>query len=315
MNSAFRPIEYLVSRFNSLYAEIYNIVILHMTTAWYRVVLLRIDEDENDQSSLLKCKSSNGIKRPHVMLDVGIGTAGALLRCCDIMNERNKSTTVSKQRPLSIVGIDYDRAYVSAAKEAIDQALLMGKLLRQHSNYNTRDSMNNPGKNDLRLPINVFFNSVYDVQSLQDLAGRFGTFELCEKQTVDSKPMYRNYFDSVYFSGSLSLMPDPLDALLSSASVVKPSGYVYVTQTYQHKIDGYFGSLLNSIIVFIKPMVKFLTTIDFGRLVMEDEILTKVFSKVDELELVEHRLISGSINNYFQGAYLTVLRKKTQHVT
>ena len=42
-------------------------------------------------------------------------------------------------------------------------------------------------------------------------------------------------FDASYFSGSLSLMPDPPAALRAAAAVTKPGGYIYVTQTFQRR--------------------------------------------------------------------------------
>lgn len=42
-------------------------------------------------------------------------------------------------------------------------------------------------------------------------------------------------FDAAYFSGSLTLMPDPPAALRAAASMLKESGRVYVTQTFQNR--------------------------------------------------------------------------------
>ena len=104
-------------------------------------------------------------------------------------------------------------------------------------------------------------------------------------------------FDAIYFSGSISLLPDPVAALNSVARVLKPNGVVYVTQTFQH-ISPPFLSLA-------KPAIKYLTTIDFGALLYNDEILD-IYDQ-SELQLVSHTRIPGSVNNMFQSAYLTVL--------
>lgn len=69
-------------------AQVYDTIIVHMTKLWYQVVLERIDKDT-------------------AVLDLGIGTATALLR--------NKETV--KNKNLTIVGVDYDQAYINAANK------------------------------------------------------------------------------------------------------------------------------------------------------------------------------------------------------
>ena len=71
-----------------------------------------------------------------------------------------------------------------------------------------------------------------------------------------------NKFDSAYFSGSFSLMPDPVNALHVTASMLKPNGLIYITQTFQKKSTPFLAT--------IKPLLKYLTTIDFGNLIYEE---------------------------------------------
>lgn len=109
-------------------------------------------------------------------------------------------------------------------------------------------------------------------------------------------------FDAVYFSGSISLMPDPAGALLAVSQVLKPGGSVFVTQTFQtHALPG---------MRLMKPLVKYATTIDFGELVMQKEILLVYATVNSTLELVKHEKIAGSVDNIFQAAYLSELRLK-----
>ncbi len=54
-------------------------------------------------------------------------------------------------------------------------------------------------------------------------------------------------FDAVYFSGSISLIPTPHKALQQAASLLKPGGVVYVTQTFQRKSF--------PMLAFIKPLL------------------------------------------------------------
>ena len=70
--------------------KIYDVVILNMTEVWYRAVLSRLDDGT-------------------ALLDVGIGTGGALCRCADLVRAKN----------LKIIGLDYDAAYVDAAKQNV----------------------------------------------------------------------------------------------------------------------------------------------------------------------------------------------------
>jgi hypothetical protein len=104
-----------------------------------------------------------------------------------------------------------------------------------------------------------------------------------------------------YFSGSIALLPDPAAALRGACKVLKKGGAVYVTQTFQHLS---FPGLS-----VIKPCVKYITTIDFGELVMEKDILRVYASVAEELELVRHEKIEGSVDNALQKAYVSVLRK------
>ncbi|GMH63113.1 hypothetical protein TL16_g03630 [Triparma laevis f. inornata] len=105
-------------------------------------------------------------------------------------------------------------------------------------------------------------------------------------------------FDAAYFSGSISLLPDPVSALHSAAEFVKPSGHIYITQTYQKR--GFPG------LAQFKRNLKFITTVDFGELTWEKDIM-KVF-KESGYEIVSHNVIEGSVDNPMQSAYLTVLK-------
>ena len=127
-------------------ADIYDMIAVHMTTKWYKAVLNRIDRDSN-------------------ILDVGIGTATALLNNIDIVKSKN----------LNIIGIDYDSKYIDKAKQSI-----------------TKNGSNNN--------INVYCKSIYDVDDIRKTLEKDGNL----------KP-----FNVAYFSGSFTLLPDPIEALNS----------------------------------------------------------------------------------------------------
>eukprot|EP00980_Cylindrotheca_fusiformis_P005106 scaffold1083_cov114-Cylindrotheca_fusiformis.AAC.10 len=193
-----------------------------MTTRWYAAVLQRLPKHSR-------------------VLDVGIGTAGALINCSELVKERD----------LKIVGIDYDAAYVTQATRAVKKAGL-------------QDS------------IQVYQKSVYDL-STED-----GTF------------------DAVYFSGSFTLLPDPCEALRVVRALTKHR--VFITQTYQRKSPPLLG--------YIKPLLKYITTIDFGKLMTEEESLdlfAHIIPKECHMRLVQHEVIQGSIDTYLQAAYLSIL--------
>ena len=105
-------------------------------------------------------------------------------------------------------------------------------------------------------------------------------------------------FDAAYFSGSLTLLPDPVRALQAVAAVVKPGGRVYVTQTYQK------GAA--PVMRVVKPLLKYVTTVDFGQLTSTAEA-ERIF-RASELELLEHGRIVGSVDTARQCVFRTVLR-------
>jgi 2-polyprenyl-3-methyl-5-hydroxy-6-metoxy-1,4-benzoquinol methylase len=72
-------------------------------------------------------------------------------------------------------------------------------------------------------------------------------------------------YDAVYFSGSLMLMPDATAALRHCASLLAPGGKIYSTQTFEET--------RNVPLELLKPWLKWLTTIDFGRVTYEHEVL------------------------------------------
>lgn len=104
-------------------------------------------------------------------------------------------------------------------------------------------------------------------------------------------------YDAVYFSSSLMIMPDPVQALTHARSMLKRQGRIYVTQTIQTK--------RSKLVEYGKPLLKFLTTVDFGQVTYESDLLA-AFKKA-ELTLVEHIPISGSTMSSTRSFRLFVL--------
>lgn len=183
-------------------AWIYDRAILPVTTAWYAEVLRRLPERAR-------------------LLDVGIGTGGALIANARLVREKR----------LRVHGIDVDRAYVQRCRRALRVAALEAQ-------------------------VHVALEPVE-----QHLGGPY---------------------DAVYFSGSFMLLPDPAAALRHVCNLLAPDGLVYFTQTFEHRPS--------RLMEHVKPLLRFLTTIDFGRVSYEAAFRRSIAAGGAELiELVELR--------------------------
>mmetsp|Transcript_32468 Transcript_32468/g.73594 ORF Transcript_32468/g.73594 Transcript_32468/m.73594 type:complete len:233 (-) Transcript_32468:54-752(-) len=210
-------------------AEIYDVLIVHMTAKWYEAVLGRLKPGSR-------------------LFDVGIGTATALVQNADEV----------KKKELCIVGIDYEAQYIAKAKVVARKA-------------------------GLEKQLSLHCKSIYDEQLPKTYSGDAA-------------------FDAAYFSGSLTLMPDPPAALQAAASMLKEDGLIYVTQTFQNQPSPMMEK--------VKPMLKYLTTIDFGRLTYRSDVDRIVESA--GMEVVEDKPVPGSIDTKAQTARLLVMRSKKQ---
>ncbi|CAL1134537.1 unnamed protein product [Cladocopium goreaui] len=236
-------------------ADVYDAVIVWMTARWYQVVFQRL-------------------QRGNRILDVGIGTATALVK--------NKAELLD--RHLSVVGIDYEAAYVRKAEAVLKEADLWRPAPDGTEGYR-------PGEFYCR----VLERSIYD-EGLSELC-----YEASDKEKPKGAVPEDLRFDAVYFSGSLTVMPDPPSALKAVLPLMKRDGQIFITQTFQKKHS--------PLMAFIKPLMKYITTIDFGQLTTEDD-LARIIAEADCFETVENEAISGSINNHLQTARLVILKAK-----
>lgn len=85
-------------------------------------------------------------------------------------------------------------------------------------------------------------------------------------------------FDAAYFAASFMLLPDPAKALQHVLTQLKPGGRVYFTQTFQERPSPLMEK--------VKPMLKTVTTIDFGNVTYEADFL-KTLSEVG-VEVIEN---------------------------
>jgi SAM-dependent methyltransferase len=175
---------------------VYDTLILRLTSRWYAEVLRRMPEGA-------------------ALLDVGIGTAGALLANADLV----------KRKSLRVTGIDIDADYIERARRRL------------------RDS-------PLRDRAEARLESVYDHRG--------------------------GPYDAVYFSASFMLLPEPERALRHCCTLLNPGGRIYFTQTIQQEPARWMERL--------KPMLKRVTSIDFGRVTYEDELKEQIRAAGLELE-------------------------------
>lgn len=175
---------------------IYDTLILRLTSRWYAEVLGRVPEGA-------------------AMLDVGIGTAGALLANAERV----------RRKGLRVTGIDVDADYVGRARGRV------------------RDSA-------IAERVEVRLESVYDHRG--------------------------GPYDVVYFSGSFMLLPEPERALRHCRALLAPEGRIYFTQTIQLRHVRWMETL--------KPMLKRLTSIDFGRVTYEADFRAQIAAAGLELE-------------------------------
>jgi 2-polyprenyl-3-methyl-5-hydroxy-6-metoxy-1,4-benzoquinol methylase len=175
---------------------IYDTLILRLTSRWYTEVLKRVPEGA-------------------ALLDVGMGTAGALLANADLV----------KRKCLRVTGIDIDADYVERARRRL------------------RDS-------PLRDRAEVRLESVYD--------------------------HHGGPYDAVYFSGSFMLLPEPEQALRHCGALLTPRGRIFFTQTIQMQRARW--------VELLKPILKQVTSIDFGRVTYEDEFRAQIRAAGLELE-------------------------------
>jgi SAM-dependent methyltransferase len=182
---------------------IYDTLILRLTSGWYAEVLRRVPSGAT-------------------LLDVGIGTAGALLA----------NDALVKRKGVRVVGIDIDAGYVARAWRRLRNSPLAGL-------------------------VEVGLESVYDHQG--------------------------GPYDAVYFSGSFMLLPQPEQALRHCRALLNPGGRMFFTQTIQKQPARWMEIL--------KPMLKRVTSIDFGRVTYEDDFRAQIHAaglELEEFTALEH---------------------------
>lgn len=93
--------------------------------------------------------------------------------------------------------------------------------------------------------------------------GSYVTPLLCSVYDHEGGP-----YDVAYFSASLMVLPDPVEAMRHVAKQLAPDGAMFFTQTFHHR--------RSAVIERVKPMLGRVTTIEFGRVTYEDEFRAAV---------------------------------------
>ena len=178
---------------------LYDRAITGLTAGWYQSVFDRLPDGAR-------------------MLDVGIGTGGALARGADRVRAKN----------LRVTGLDIDRDYYRRCLEEMARSGLSGQ-------------------------VTPLLESVYDHRG--------------------------GPYDAAYFSASLMLLPDPVAALRHVSGLLAPEGQLFFTQTFHHRRSPLREK--------VKPLIRHVTTIDFGTVTYEDDF-RRVLAAADlqVLELV-----------------------------
>ncbi|WP_202405660.1 MULTISPECIES: class I SAM-dependent methyltransferase [Halomonadaceae] len=177
-------------------SAIYDTLILRLTSRWYAEVLERLPAGAS-------------------VLDVGIGTAGALIA--------NAEHVTRKQ--LHITGIDIDGDYVERAQQRLAQSSLSDRVV-------------------------VHQESVYAHQG--------------------------GPYDAIYFSASFMLLPEPEQALRHCCTLLNSGGRIHFTQTIQNSHSRMMEAF--------KPVLRRLTSIDFGRVTYEADFRAQIEAAGLELE-------------------------------
>ena len=185
-------------------AWIYNRALLPLTSKWYAAVLERLPDGAR-------------------LLDVGIGTGGALIRNQETLRAKN----------VEVVGIDIDEDYVRQCQKSIE-------------------------KNNLSDIVRVELQSVYDFNE--------------------------GDFDAIYFSASFMLLPDPDSALEHVSGLLGQNGRLYFTQTIEES--------RSRLMEKGKPLLKKLTSIDFGKVTYENDFLATMAS--GGVALIENTSLGGN---------------------
>ncbi|KAJ6630494.1 hypothetical protein Bhyg_16050 [Pseudolycoriella hygida] len=106
-------------------------------------------------------------------------------------------------------------------------------------------------------------------------------------------------YDVIYFSASLMILPNPVTALNHVKSILRENGKIFITQTIESN-RSHFMEL-------VKPLLKYVLTIDFGSVTYEDDLMATF--KEANLKVHLNKTISGTSANDKRSYRLFVLER------
>ncbi len=112
---------------------------------------------------------------------------------------------------------------------------------------------------DLRIT-GVDVDAVY-IERCRQAVQRRGLAERIEVRLESIYDHRGGPYDAAYFSGSFMLLPDPSLALRHVGSLLTAEGRMYFTQTFERR--------QSRTLEIVKPLLRLVTTIDFGRVTYE----------------------------------------------
>ncbi|MFP4214121.1 MAG: class I SAM-dependent methyltransferase [Desulfohalobiaceae bacterium] len=141
---------------------------------------------------------------------------------------------------------------------------------------------------DINLDYIKHCRKLIERYSLQD------QLQVLHKSVFNYSPGPEEKYDYVLFSMSFMLLPDQEKALDQAKSWLKPEGNLVFFQTMFHS--------RSPMLEFIKPKLKYLTSIDFGQVTYEDEFFQLLQQK--GLATSEDRLLK---RKWFSGEYRVIV--------
>jgi len=107
-------------------------------------------------------------------------------------------------------------------------------------------------------------------------------------------------YDVIIFSSSFMLMPYREKALEIARDHLTPNGRIFFLMTlYTHK------GFLQNMMVYIKPYLKYLTTIDFGQVTYQDEF-EKMISDA-KLKITSKEVLKSKNNVFYNTFRMNVI--------
>ena len=117
------------------------------------------------------------------------------------------------------------------------------------------------------------------VERCRSAVAQRGLTDRIEARRVSIYDHRGGLYDAAYFSASFMLLPDPPAALHHVRGLLTPGYRMYFTQTFEHE--------RSRAVELLKPLLRLVTTIDFGRVTYERDFRQALAAGGVELEEFE----------------------------